>query len=274
MGKVEGKVAFVTGAARGQGRSHAQSLAEQGADIIALDVLADGASVGYPAATQDDLAETVAMVQKVGRKIYARHGDVRNQSDVDAAVAEGLARFGHLDIVVANAGITTFGAIWELTDDQWGDMIDVNLTGVFHSVKAAVPAMLEQGSGGSIVITGSCAVGLPHLAHYSAAKNGVVGLMRSLASELAPYKIRANVVHPTTVGTEMIFNDATYRVFRPDLDTPTVEDLIPVLTSMNKLGVPWVDPVDISNAVLWLASDDARYVTGAAIPVDAGVLLR
>ena len=169
-------------------------------------------------------------------------GDVREQADVDAAVQAGLAELGHIDIVVANAGITTFGTIWELSDEQWRTMIDINLTGVFHTVKAIVPAMIAQGTGGSIVMTGSCAIGLQHLGHYSAAKNGVVGLMQSLASELAAHRIRVNVIHPTTVGTDMFLNEPTYRVFRPDLENPTVDDLIPLMTSMNKLGVPWVEP--------------------------------
>lgn len=274
MGKVDGKVAFVTGGARGQGRSHAVLLAEQGADIITLDVLGDVETVGYPGATEDDLAETVALVEKTGRRICAYQGDVRDQTQVDEAVRAGLAQLGRLDIVVANAGITTFGKTWELSDDQWRTMIDVNLTGVFHTVKAAVPQMVAAGVGGSIVMTGSCAIGMPHLGHYSAAKSGVVGLMQSLAAELAAHRIRVNVVHPTTVGTEMFLNDASYRLFRPDLEQPTREDVIPLLMQINKLGVPWVDAADVSNAVLWLTCDDSRYVTGAAVPVSAGTFLR
>lgn len=274
MAKLEGKVAFITGGARGQGRSHAQLLAEQGADIITLDLLEDVATVAYAGPTQADLDETINRVETAGRHILTYRGDVRSQGDVDAAVAAGIERFGRIDIVVANAGITTFGLTWELSEDSWRTMIDINLTGVFHTVKAAVPAMIAAGAGGSIVITGSCAVGIAHLGHYSAAKNGVVGLMKTLAAELAPHRIRANVVHPTTVGTEMFLNDATYRVFRPDLDNPTQEDLIEIMTKMNKLGVPWIEPIDISNAVLWLAGDDSRYVTGTELSVDAGTLLR
>jgi (+)-trans-carveol dehydrogenase len=274
MGKLDGKVAFVTGAARGQGRSHAQLLAAHGADIITIDVLNDVETVGYPGATPEDLEETVALVECTGRNICTYRGDVRDQYEVDAAVKAGLEQFGHIDIVVANAGITTFGTTWELSDEAWRTMIDVNLTGVFHTVKAAVPAMIEAGQGGSIVMIGSCAIGLQNLAHYSAAKSGVVGLMESLASELAAHKIRVNVIHPTTVGTDMFLNETTYRVFRPDLEKPTVDDLIPLMTSMNKLRVPWIEAIDISNAVLWLSSDDARYITGTALPVSAGVLLR
>jgi len=274
VGSLDGKVAFITGGARGQGRSHAQLLAEQGADIVTIDVLGDLETVAYSGATQADLDETVALVEKTGRGIVTLQGDVREQADVDAAVAAGLERFGHLDIVVANAGITTLGLTWELSEEAWRTMLDINLTGVFHTVKAVIPSMIAAGRGGSMVLIGSCAVGVQHLAHYSAAKNGVVGLMRSLAAELAPHKIRVNVVHPTTVGTEMFLNEASYRVFRPDLENPTQEDLVEVMTSMNKLGVPWIEPIDISNAVLWLASDTARYVTGTAVAVDAGGLLR
>ena len=274
MGKLDGKVAFVTGGARGQGRSHAVLLAEQGADIVTLDVLGDVETVGYPGATEDDLAETVALVEKTGRTICAYRGDVRDQGAVDETVRAGLEQLGRLDVVVANAGITTFGRTWELTDQQWRTMIDVNLTGVFHTVKASVPHLIAGAAGGSIVVTGSCAIGMQHLGHYSAAKSGVVGLVQSLAAELAPYRIRVNVVHPTTVGTEMFLNDASYRLFRPDLEHPTQDDVVPLLTEMNKLGVPWVDAVDVSNAVLWLACEESRYVTGTALPVSAGTLLR
>jgi (+)-trans-carveol dehydrogenase len=274
MGKLDGRVAFVTGAARGQGRSHSLLLAGHGADIITIDAVRDIETVGYAGATPDDLDETVELIEKAGRRMYAYRGDVRQQPDVDAAVAGGLDQFGRIDIVVANAGITTFGTLWELSEEAWQTMIDVNLSGVFHTIKATVPTMIEAGRGGSIVMTGSCAIGLQHLGHYSAAKSGVVGLMQSLAAELAAHKIRVNVVHPTTVGTDMFLNKPTYRVFRPDLDDPSADDLVPLLTSMNKLGVPWIDSIDVSNAVLWLASDDARYVTGTAVPVSAGVLLR
>lgn len=272
--RLDGKVAFITGGARGQGRSHAQLLAEQGADIVTMDVLGDIDTVAYSGPTPDDLAETVALVEKTGRGIVVHRGDVRRQAEVDAAVAAGLERFGRLDIVVANAGITTFGRTWELSEQTWQTMLDVNLTGVFHTVRATVPSLVEAGRGGSVVFTGSCAIGMANLGHYGAAKSGLVGLMKTLASELAPHRIRVNVVHPTTVGTEMFLNDATYRVFRPDLESPGPADLTDVLTSMNKLGVPWVDPVDVSQAVLWLASDAARYVTGTELSVDAGTLLR
>jgi (+)-trans-carveol dehydrogenase len=274
MGKLDGKVAFITGGVRGQGRSHAQLLAEHGADIVTIDVLSSIDTVAYPGPSQADLDETVTLVEKTGRAIVTYEGDVRLQGDVDAAVAAGLERFGRIDIVVANAGITTFGLTWELSEEAWRTMLDVNLTGVFHTVKATLPAMIEAGRGGSLILTGSCAVGIPHLGHYSATKNGVVGLMKTLAAELASHRIRVNVVHPTTVGTEMFLNEATYRVFRPDLEQPTQDDLVEIMLSMNKLGVPWIEPIDISNAVLWLASDDARYVTGTELSVDAGTLLR
>jgi SDR family mycofactocin-dependent oxidoreductase len=271
MGSLDGKVAFITGGARGQGRSHALHLAEQGADIVTIDVLADLDTVAYHGSTQADLQETVALVEKTGRGIVTYHGDVREQEDVDAAVAAGLDRFGRIDIVVANAGITTLGLIWELSEETWRTMLDINLTGVFHTVKATVPHMIEAGRGGSIIMIGSCAIGMPHLGHYSAAKNGVVGLMQSLAAELAAHKIRVNAIHPTTVATEMFLNEPSYRVFRPDLEEPTKDDVAEVMTAMNKLGVPWIEPIDTSNAVLWLACDTSRYVTGTALSINAGV---
>ena len=271
MGSLEGKVAFITGGARGQGRSHALHLAEQGADIVTIDVLADLDTVAYHGSTQADLHETVALVEKTGRGIVTYHGDVREQADVDAAVAAGLDRFGRIDIVVANAGITTLGLIWELSEETWRTMLDINLTGVFHTVKATVPHLIEAGRGGSIIMIGSCAIGMPHLGHYSAAKSGVVGLMHSLAAELATHKIRVNAIHPTTVATEMFLNEPSYRVFRPDLENPTKDDVAEVMMAMNKLGVPWIEPIDTSNAVLWLAGDTSRYVTGTALSINAGV---
>ena len=271
MGSLDGKVAFITGGARGQGRSHAQQFAEHGADIVTIDVLADLDTVAYHGSTQADLHETVALVEKTGRGIVTYQGDVRDQGDVDAAVAAGLDRFGHIDIVVANAGITTLGLTWELSEETWRTMLDINLTGVFHTVKAAVPHMIEAGRGGSIIMIGSCAIGMQHLGHYSAAKSGVVGLMRSLAAELAIHKIRVNAIHPTTVGTEMFLNEPSYRVFRPDLENPTKADVAEVMMAMNKLGVPWIEPIDTSNAVLWLAGDTSRYVTGTALSINAGV---
>ncbi|QIN79318.1 mycofactocin-coupled SDR family oxidoreductase [Rubrobacter marinus] len=272
MARMDGKVALITGAARGQGRSHALRLAEEGAEIIACDICEDIGTVQYPLASEDDLNETARMVEDLDRRIVARKADVRDGDALRAVVEEGLSEFGHIDVVCANAGIATYGPSWELTEEQWQDMIDVNLTGVWETCKAAIPGMIERGRGGSIIITSSTAgiVGLANLAHYVSAKHGLVGLMKTLANELAPHMIRVNSVHPTGVDTPMVHNESTYKLFLPHLDTPTREDAAGAFATLNTLPVPWVDARDISNAVLWLASDEARYVTGQQLKVDAG----
>lgn len=272
MGRVEGKVAFITGAARGQGRSHAVRLAQEGADIIAVDVLEEIPGAPYGPATEEDLAETVAQVEALDRRIVARKADVRDQSALTAALDAGVAELGRLDIVCANAGISTSMApAQDLPEEIWLDMIDVNLSGVWRTCKAAIPHLKAAG-GGSMILTSSDAglFAFLNIAHYVSAKHGVVGLMRTLALELAPDMIRVNSVHPTVVDTPMVNNDATFRLFRPDLENPGVEDFKEAATMINALPIPWVEAVDISNAVLWLASDEARYVTGVALPVDAG----
>jgi SDR family mycofactocin-dependent oxidoreductase len=272
MGRVEGKVALVTGAARGQGRSHARRLAEEGADIIAVDICRDVETVPYRGATPEDLKETASQIEALDRRVMAREVDTRDLAGLQTAVDDGVAEFGRLDIVVANAGILTMARCWEITDEEWDTILDINLKGVWHTAKAAIPTLIEQGSGGSIILTSSIAgLGpLAGMAHYGAAKHGVTGLARTMANELAEYSIRVNSVHPTAVLTPMIDNEALYRAFRPDLDQPTLEDAKVGFATLNKLPIPWVEPVDISNAVLYLASDEARYVTGAQLPVDAG----
>jgi SDR family mycofactocin-dependent oxidoreductase len=276
MDRVKGKVAFITGAARGMGRSHAVRLAEEGADIIAVDLMQPISSVAYALSRPEDLAETANLVEKTGQRILTRQTDVRVQSQLDEAVAAGLETFGHIDIVCANAGIASFGPTWELQEETWQEMIDINLSGAWHTAKAVVPAMIEAGRGGSIVLVSSVAglKGIPNIAHYSAAKHGLVGLMRTLANELAPHRIRVNTVHPTNVATPMVLNDTTFRAFRPDIPDPSEEDSLEAMTLMNAIPVPWVDPVDVSNAVLWLASDESRYVTGVALPIDAGMTIK
>jgi (+)-trans-carveol dehydrogenase len=274
-GRVAGKVAFITGAARGQGRSHAIRLAAEGADIIAIDVLADMPGMPYPGATEADMAETVKAVEALDRRIVASKADVRDYGQLKAALDAGVAELGHLDIVSANAGIGSSPyPAQDIEEQTWQDMLDVNLTGVWHTAKAAIPHL--TGHGGSMVLTSSAA-GLKayaNVAHYVSAKHGVVGLMRTLALELAPQFIRVNSVHPTQVDTTMIQNEATWRLFRPDLEHPTEADFAPASQSLNVLPIPWVDPVDISNAVLFLASDEARYITGVALPVDAGAVIK
>jgi len=273
--ELTGKVAFVTGAAKGQGRSHCVRLAEEGADILALDICADLPATAYAQGTPDDLEETVRLVEKTGRRILARQADTRDGTAVQAVVNEGVALFGRLDIVVANAGIISIKPATQITADDWRDVIDVNLTGSWNTVQATLPTLLAQGSG-SIIITSSAAgiKGPPNMAHYSAAKTGLIGLMRSLANELGPSGIRVNTVNPTTVDTDMIHWDEAYAAFRPDLTNPTRADVEPVFASLNVMPVPWIQPSDVSNAVLWLASDRARYVTGVVLPVDAGTCIK
>jgi SDR family mycofactocin-dependent oxidoreductase len=276
-GRVEGKVAFITGAARGQGRSHAIRLAQEGADIIAVDICEDIPGLPYAGATEADLAETVKQVEALDRRIVAAKADVRDYSGLKAALDDGVAQLGRLDIVSANAGIGSqpFPA-WEIEEPTWQAMMDINLTGVWHTAKAAIPHLIEGGRGGSIILTSSAA-GLKayqNIAHYVSAKHGVVGLMRTLALELAPYSIRVNSIHPTQVDTPMIQNEATWRLFRPDLEHPAEADFVPASQAMNALPIPWVDPVDISNAVLFLASDEGRYLTGVTLPVDAGTVIK
>lgn len=272
MGRLDGKVAFITGVARGQGRSHAVRLAQEGADIIGVDIAEQVQTSSWCAtARAQDLADTVRLVENLDRRMIAHHADVRDLAALQAAVAHGVAELGRLDVVCANAGIANSGAAWELTEDQWQEMLDINLTGVWKTIKAAVPTMIEAGQGGSVVLISSIAgmEGLVNLAHYTAAKHGVVGLMRSLAAELAPHAIRCNTIHPGFVDTPLLDNPRVYQLFAgtEGADRRTAE---PSFVALNALKTPWLDRVDISNAVLWLASDEARYVTGNTQLIDAG----
>ena len=277
-GRVEGKVAFITGAARGQGRSHAVRLAEEGADIIAVDVCGPiSQDSRITPATPDDLAETADLVKGLDRRIVTAEVDVRDYAALAAAVDSGVGQLGRLDIVVANAGIGNGGHTLDKTSEvDWDDMIGVNLSGVWKSVKAAVPHLLSGGRGGSVILTSSVG-GLkayPHTGHYIAAKHGVIGLMRTFAVELGEHSIRVNAVCPTNVNTPMFMNDGTMKLFRPDLQQPGPEDLKVAAQFMHVLPIGWVEPADISNAVLFLASDEARYITGVPLPVDAGSMLK
>lgn len=279
MGKLDSKVAFITGAARGQGRSHAVRLAQEGADIIAVDICEDIPNSPYPGATEADLAETVRQVEALGRRIVAGKVDVRDLDGLGKVVDDGVAQLGRLDVVCANAGIagitSTPQSVWEYDEPTWQTMIDINLTGVWTTVKVAVPHLIAN-QGGSVILTSSAAglKGYANIGHYVSAKHGVIGLMRTLALELALHGIRANVVSPTQVDTPMIQNEAMRRLFRPDLEHPTKEDFAPASQTLHALRVPWVDAVDVSNAIVFLASDDARYITGVALPVDAGALAK
>ena len=277
-GRVEGKVAFITGAARGQGRAHAVRLAQEGADIIAVDICKKIDTVDLIAAsTPEDLAETADLVKGHNRRIYTAEVDVRDYDALKAAVDTGVEQLGKLDIIIANAGIGNGGQTLDKTSERdWTAMIDVNLTGVWKTVKAGVPHILAGGNGGSIILTSSVG-GLkayPHTGHYIAAKHGVVGLMRTFAVELGAQNIRVNSVHPTNVNTPLFMNDGTMRLFRPDLENPGPEDMKVVGQLMHTLPIGWVEPEDIANAVLFLASDEARYVTGVTLPIDGGSCLK
>jgi (+)-trans-carveol dehydrogenase len=273
---LDGKVALITGAARGQGRAHAVRLAEHGADIVAIDLAQQVASVPYDLATPQDLAQTAKLVLATGRRVHAVTADVRDGHALTAAVEAAVAEFGRLDIVVANAGVISYGYTWEITEEQWRDVIDINLTGVFLTVKAAIPAMIAAGHGGSIVLTSSVLGmrGTTGASSYVATKHAVVGLTKSLANELGPHRIRVNSVNPSNVATEMVLNPTTLGLFRPDLVNPTPDDVTETMTAMHPFPIPWVEPVDVSNAVAFLVSDDARYITGVSLPVDAGLLSR
>jgi (+)-trans-carveol dehydrogenase len=277
-GRVEGKVAFITGAAHGQGRSHAVRLAQEGADIIAIDackpVVKDSP---IPPATPEELAETADLVKSLNRRIFTAEVDVRDYDALKAAVDAGVEELGGLDIIVANAGIGNGGdTLDQCSEHDWQEMIDVNLSGVWKTVKAGVPHLIAGGKGGSIVLTSSVG-GLkayPHCGNYVAAKHGVVGIMRSFAVELGQHNIRVNSVHPTHVSTGMIMNEGTWKMFRPDLENPGPDDMAPICQLFHTLPIPWVDAVDISNAVLFLTSEEARYITGVTLPVDAGSCLK
>lgn len=275
-GRLEGKVAFISGAGRGQGRSHAIKLASEGADIIAVDILEDVPG-GLPMSTAEDLAETVKAVEALDRRIISAKADVRDVDALKTAVDDGVAQLGRLDFIVANAGIASMGGNVDQIDlDNWKHTIDINLSGVFNTARAGVPHIVEGGRGGSIVLTSSVGgmKALPGMSHYVSAKHGVVGLMRSLAVELGPHNIRVNSVHPTNVKTPMFFNEGTFKMFRPDVENPGPDDVLPIAQMMHTLPIGWVEPEDISNAVLFLLSDESRYITGVPLPVDGGSLLK
>jgi SDR family mycofactocin-dependent oxidoreductase len=264
MGRFDGKVVLITGAARGQGREHAVRLASEGARLLLLDLCAPVESTTYEPATPAELDETVRLVEKAGARVIARRGDVRSAADVSGLVNDGVDTFGRLDGAIANAAICSYGRLWELTDAQWYEPIDINLTGVWQTLRAVVPAMIDADNGGSIVITSSGAglKGLPMIGHYGATKWAVVGIARTLANEVAAHHIRVNTVHPTAVRTPMG-------------DDPGLREVLDAHPEYgrsfgNMLPVGKIDASDIADAVLWLLSDEARWVTGATLPVDAG----
>ncbi len=280
MGRVEGKVAFVTGAARGQGRSHAVRLAEEGADIIAVDICHDIESLGYPLARREDLDETANLVEKTGRRIVAAQADVRDAAQLRTALAAGVAELGRLDIVVAQAGIAGMSGTppWQ----AWSDVIDTNLIGTINAIQAALP-YLEEGA--SIIATGSTAALMdvaktdapgqdPGGVAYIVAKRGLSQYVHELATHIAARRIRANVIHPTNCNTDMLQSEPMYRAFRPDLEHPTRADAEPVFPVQQAMPIPFIEPVDISNAIVFLASEESRYITGMQLRVDGGGYLK
>jgi SDR family mycofactocin-dependent oxidoreductase len=264
MGLLEGKVGFVTGAGHGQGRAHAVRMAREGADLVLCDICAPVPEVQAPMATEEELAETAQLVEKEGRRAVVGIADVRDRQALQAIVDEGLGQFGHLDLVAANAGVWIPRPFVEIEDAEYDAIVDISLKGAWNTCKVAVPAMIEQGAGGSIVITSSAGGlrGQAPYAHYVAAKHAVVGLMRALANELARFDIRVNTVHPTGVNTFMPQQPIV-------ADVAMTEPLF-VQGAANMLDVGAIEPEDVSNAVVWLMSDQARWVTGVALPVDAG----
>lgn len=274
MNRLENKVAFVTGAARGQGRSHCVRMAEEGADIIAVDVCTLLPGVNYEPSTEEDLAETVRQVEALGRRIIFAQADVRDDAALREVVDRGAAEFGRLDIVSAQAGISqTPSPLHEFPNEHWQTMVDVTLTGSWNAAKVAVPHMIAGGRGGAIVITSSVAGlrGHANIGAYGAAKHGIHGLVRVMAIELGPHRIRVTNLAPGSVGTDMLLHRESYNLFRPDkAPDATFEDFLEAAKVMNVLPTPYVEAIDISNALIFLASDEARYITGITLPVDAG----
>lgn len=273
VGRVQDKVALVTGVGLGQGRAHAVRLAEEGATVVGVDAIEQYDAVPYPMATPDDIETTRQLVEATGGSLSFHHADVRDRAALDAVVAQTVEDFGRIDAVVANAGVCPRGCdLWDITDDAWDTTIDINLKGVFNTVATTVPRMIEVGNGGSVVLTSSLLgiKGARGMAHYTASKHGVIGLMRSFAVDLGPRMIRVNAVCPNSVDTNMINNEAIFRRFRPDLENPTREDTVELFKTLQVMPVSWLDPRDIANAMLFLVSDEARYITGAILPVDLG----
>ncbi|KAA9160472.1 mycofactocin-coupled SDR family oxidoreductase [Amycolatopsis acidicola] len=273
MGSLEGKVAFVTGAGRGQGRSHAVELARAGADVIAIDLGADIDTIPYPLASKDDLEETGRLVRELGRRAVVKQADVRDLAAVRDAVGEGRDELGGLDIVVANAGVIGSGKVEQFDEAVYRDIVEVNMFGVWHTIAASAPAIIEGGKGGSIILTSSTqgltgrgGDGSAASYAYASSKHAVVGLMRSAAHAYAKHGIRVNTVHPTGVATPMVLNDFMMKFFQ---ENPSAADM-----AQNLLPVQFVEAGDISKAVVWLAGDEAKFVTGVTLPVDAGFVVR
>lgn len=277
MGLFDDKVVLVTGAARGQGRSHAVRFAQEGAHVLATDVCADIPATGYPGATVADLEETRRLVEAVGRRCFTRVVDVRDHAGMEAAVEDGSRELGVVDVVVANAGISgkDYG-VQATSYDVWREVVDINLNGVFVTLQVGTRGMIQRGGPGAVVVVSSIMGLRTHggVPAYTAAKHGLVGLTKATAHELSRLSIRVNAVHPGNVLTPMIENDVLFGMFRPDLPHPTADDVAPLMQQMNLLPAPWALPSDVTEAVVWLASESARYVTGASLPVDLGAIIK
>lgn len=271
MTDFSGRIALVTGAARGQGRSHAISLAERGADVILVDRCENRETVAYPMATADDLVETAKLVEKTGRRALAVQADVSDRVAMDGIVAQGVEEFGRIDIAVANAGVSIMGAVQDTTQSQWDEVLASNLTGVFNTIGAVVPGMIERGYGRIVTISSMLGrQGNPNTAAYAASKWGVIGLTKSAALDLAQAGITVNAIAPGNISTGMIHNEPLYRYMRPDLDAPTADDVESIFRSLHVQPVPWLDPFEITRAVLFFAAEGSAHITGTVMPVDAG----
>jgi len=276
MGQLDGKVAFITGVARGQGRSHALTLAREGADIIGLDLCGDIESTTYPGTTPADLDDTERLIKETGRRALLSQADVRDYDQVEAAFRRGLDQLGRVDIIIPNAGICAGGKTWEIGTDAWRETLDINLTGAWHAVKAAVPTMISQGQGGSVVFIGSTEAlkGAENMASYAASKHGITGLMTCLARELGQYNIRVNSVNPTCVDTNMIQNPYVWGLFQPDNPNPTRESVEGTFAGTHILPVPWMEPIDVSRSILYLVGESGRYITASTLVIDAGFIVK
>ncbi len=270
MSGFDGKVVVITGGAKGQGRSHAVAFAERGADVVICDI-AEQIPCASPMGTRDDMNTTRDLIEATGRRCLAIQADTRDPDAMRDLVAKSIAEFGKIDIFLANAGVAAFGPLATMPDDMWFDIVDVNLTGVAHSIRAVVPHMIERGQG-RIIATASIVgrEGGPNNANYSASKWGVIGLVKSLAIELAPHGITINAMSPMSVSTDMCHNDKTYTLFRPDLAKPTTDDVRATFAGLNPMGAPWLELEDSTAAMLFLASEDARYITGTSLDVAGG----
>lgn len=272
MGKLEGKVALITGGARGQGRSNAITLAREGANIVICDIAADEfETIPYSLGSGEQMNETVRLVEELGRRCVAIKADVRDSHQMQAVADRAIAEFGRIDILNANAGVISYAAVAKMTDQQWNETVDTNLKGTFNSIRAVLPQMIRQ-KYGRIVATSSYAgrSAYQNIGHYVASKWGIIGLVKATALEVANKGITVNAICPTNVNTDLIHNETTYRLFRPDLENPTKEDVIGAFTADIGISIPWIELEDVSNTILFLVSDESRYITGETINVAGG----